>query len=261
VIDIHFHCLPAVDDGPRSWDDAVALCRAAAAEGAGQIVATPHVLRGLWPETERAKRTALVAELNQRLGGTPLILEGCEYYFGHDMAELLATQGPIVPLGGGRYVLVEFSAHALPPLVDSVFYRAQLDGWTPVIAHPERHAVFQARPEALDALVTRGAKVQLTAGSLTGHFGETARRTAISCLERGAVHFVASDAHSLEKRPPRLAEAWDAVVALAGAETAEAVFKINPKAVVEGLSLPWDPEIVAIPRPSGWFSRLRTFFS
>ena len=261
MIDIHFHCLPGVDDGPRDWDDAVALCRAAADEGAEQIVATSHVLRGLWPEAGSAKLGALTDELNQRLGGSPLILRGSEYYFGHDMAELLEEGGKIVPLGAGRYVLVEFAAHALPPLVDSVFYRAQLAGWTPVIAHPERHAVFQAKPELLDALVAKGAKVQVTAGSFGGYFGETARRTAIGCLERGALHFVASDSHSLAKRPPRLAEAWEQVVALAGHETAEAVFKRNPLAVVEGRPLPWEREISANSRDAGWFSRLRAFFS
>lgn len=261
MIDIHFHCLPGVDDGPRTWDDAVALCRAAAAEGAEQIVATSHVLRGLWPETTPSQLAALTEELNQRLGGMPAVLPGSEYYFSHDMVEVLTAGKSIVPLGRGRYVLVEFAAHALPPLVDSVFYRAQLEGWTPVIAHPERNAVFQAHPEALDALVTRGARVQLTAGSLTGHFGERARLAALACLARRAVHFVASDSHSLDKRPPRLAESWNLVVSLAGEETAEAVFIENPKAAVEGRALPWDPEILPVSKKTGWISRVRAFFS
>ena len=68
MIDLHFHCLPRVDDGPASWDEAVALCRAAAAEGTTRIVATPHVLRGSWTNTNPVARERLVQALNERLG-------------------------------------------------------------------------------------------------------------------------------------------------------------------------------------------------
>ena len=67
MIEIHFHCLPRVDDGPKSWDEAVALCRAAAAEGTTRIVATPHVLRGSWTNTNPVARERLVQALNERL--------------------------------------------------------------------------------------------------------------------------------------------------------------------------------------------------
>ena len=48
MIDLHHHCLPGFDDGPRTWDEAVELCGIAAEEGIETIVATPHVLRGRW---------------------------------------------------------------------------------------------------------------------------------------------------------------------------------------------------------------------
>ena len=35
------------------------------------------------------------------------------------------------------------------PLLDQVLYRLLLEGWVPIIAHPERNIVFQARPELL----------------------------------------------------------------------------------------------------------------
>src|SRR3981189_2623924 len=41
-IDIHCHLLPEVDDGPKSWDIAVEMCRMAAADGITHAVATPH---------------------------------------------------------------------------------------------------------------------------------------------------------------------------------------------------------------------------
>ena len=42
MIDIHCHILPKVDDGPKSWDTSLEMCRMAAEDGIEHIVATPH---------------------------------------------------------------------------------------------------------------------------------------------------------------------------------------------------------------------------
>ena len=115
MIDIHHHCLPGVDDGPRSMDEAEDLCRMAASEGIQTIVATPHVLRGRWKNTSRAHLEELVAQLSERVQHWPRIVLGSEYWFGHDMDEVLRAGTPIIPLAGSRSVLVEFPSHAVPP--------------------------------------------------------------------------------------------------------------------------------------------------
>jgi protein-tyrosine phosphatase len=104
MIDIHFHCLPGIDDGPRDWDEAVALCRAALADGINTIVATPHVLRDSWLNEDPAARDLLLAELNSRLGGKPEVLPGCEYFFSSDAVDLweMKRRGPAKPRRSGR---------------------------------------------------------------------------------------------------------------------------------------------------------------
>ena len=77
MIDIHFHCLPGIDDGPSTWEEAVDLCRAAGAEGTETIVATPHVLRDPWLNEDRAERDRLLVRLNALLGGKPAVVPGC----------------------------------------------------------------------------------------------------------------------------------------------------------------------------------------
>src|SRR5256885_16303171 len=109
MIDIHHHCLPGVDDGPRNTAEAVDLCRMAAEEGIETIVATPHVLRGRWKNTSRAQLTSILDELRRNVGETPRIILGSEYFFAHDMDEMLRTE-TIIPLAGSRYILVEFSS-------------------------------------------------------------------------------------------------------------------------------------------------------
>ena len=89
MIETHFHCLPEIDDGPEDWDEAVALCRAAAAEGTTTLIATPHVLRDPWLNEDPAVRDRLILKLNALLEGKPSVLAGCEYYFSADAVELV----------------------------------------------------------------------------------------------------------------------------------------------------------------------------
>ena len=259
MIDIHHHCLPGVDDGPRDGAEAVALCRMSAEEGIEAIVATPHVLRGRWKNTSRAQLESILADLQSRVGDAPRLLLGSEYFFAHDIAEVMRG-GAIIPLAGSRYILVEFVSHAVPPLVLQPLHAVMLDGWTPVIAHPERNAVLQSKPELVAQLVRAGVKMQVTTGSVTGDFGEEARSAAIRLLRLGCVHFMATDAHNRPKRPPRFRQARAKVADLCGEGVARALFVDNPRAVIEGKGLPYDPDIPETVEKSGLMNRLRGLF-
>jgi protein-tyrosine phosphatase len=261
VIDLHHHCLPGVDDGPRSWDDAVELCGIAAEEGIETIVATPHVLRGRWRRVPRPELQSLLDELRARTHDTPRLLLGSEYFFAHDMNEVLAAGTSIIPLGPSRAVLVELASHAVPPMLEQPLHRAQLDGWSIVLAHPERNLVLQRKPELMMMLARVGVRMQVTASSFTGDFGEDAQRTATSWLRAGLVHLVATDAHSAKKRPPRIREARARVVDIAGEAAAEALFVENPRAILEDRTLAWEPEVSYPTQPGGVLAKFRKLFS
>jgi protein-tyrosine phosphatase len=259
MIDIHHHCLPGVDDGPRELTEAAEMCAAAAAEGIETIVATPHVLRGRWPSFSRRELESRLAELRELVGDKPRLVLGSEYFFSHDMADLLRDGTTVHPLAAGRYVLLELPSNSVPPMFNQPLYRAQLEGWLPILAHPERNTVFQANPDLLAALIGHGLRVQITATSLTGAFGAQARTAAETFLRRNLVHFVATDAHNLVKRPPRMREALAALQELAGDTVAEALTVGNPRAVLENRALPYEPEPEEMASP-GLFTRLRSFF-
>ncbi|MEO8382632.1 MAG: CpsB/CapC family capsule biosynthesis tyrosine phosphatase [Acidobacteriota bacterium] len=259
MIDIHHHCLPNVDDGPREWDEAVAMCRMALDEGIETIVATPHVLRGRWKPVTIPELRMRLDGLRARVGPRPHLVLGSEYFFGHDVVEVLETGKSIIPLAGSRYVLIELAANNVPPLLEQPFYRLQLGGWVPIIAHPERNLVFQRRPEVLASLLELGAKTQITAGSLIGEFGPEAKKAAETFLQRRLVHFVASDAHNLDKRPPRMRAAMAALEERIGTTVAQALTRQNPLAVLENRSLQYDPEPYH-ERRRGLFTRVRSFF-
>jgi protein-tyrosine phosphatase len=241
VIDVHFHCLPRLDDGPASWDESVALCRAAAAEGTTRIVATPHVLRSQWANTNPVARERLVRSLNERLGGSPRVLAGCEYYFSDD-AVALAKKGatsPLTGLSGGAYLLIEFPPGLVSPTAVHVFHELRVLGIHPIVAHPERNLVFAREPARLADLVTRGALAQITAGSLLGDFGKAAQKACEDFLKLGIVHLVASDAHSLSKRPPRMAPARERIRKKWGTDAERGLFVANPEAVLASAPVPF----------------------
>src|SRR5262249_45747739 len=101
----------------------------------------------------------------------------------------------------------EFPTQFVAPQAEWILHELTVLGVRPVIAHPERNAELTRNPDRLASLVARGAWTQITAGSLLGDFGRGALASAEEFFDRGLVHLVASDAHSIAGRPPRLAAA------------------------------------------------------
>jgi protein-tyrosine phosphatase len=240
MIDVHFHCLPDVDDGPGDWEQAVALCRAAAAEGTTTLIATPHVLREPWLNDDPAVRDRLILKLNALLEGKPSVLAGCEYYFSSDAVQLWerGKWGPLTGLNRTNHLLLEFPSGGIPPGTEAIFHELSLLGVTPVIAHPERDRWLAGSPSRLEELVSRGAIAQITAGSLLGDFGAAASAACEEFFRRGLVHLIASDAHSTDRRPPRLAAARSYVRRTWGKQAEADLFETNPKALLQSESLP-----------------------
>jgi protein-tyrosine phosphatase len=252
MIELHFHCLPGLDDGPASWDDAVALCLASRADGADTIVATPHVMRDDWLNEDAGARDDLVLRLNDRLNGGPSILAGCEYFFSSDAAELWenGSLGPLTGLNRTSYLLVEFPEAGIPRTVQAAFHELTLLGVTPVIAHPERNLELRSHPERLGQLIDLGAVAQITAGSVLGDFGRSALAACDTFFSRGLVHLIASDAHSVKRRPPRLSAARQRVRRKWGSDAESLLFEDNPRAVIAGEPIGWtatgEPRLHAI---------------
>ena len=241
MIDLHFHCLPGIDDGPSTWDESVSLCKAAAAEGTTTVVATPHILRNGWVNDDPAVRDQLILKLNTLLGGTPSVLAGCEYFLSSDAIDLVerGRRGPLTYLNRTRYLLLEFPPGETLGTAEAIFHELSLLSVIPVIAHPERSRLFAKDPEKLQVLIDRGALAQITAGSLLGDFGEGPLAACEAFFRRRLVHFVASDAHSIDRRPPRLAAARERVRRDWGTEAESGIFDSNPTAVLRSEPVRW----------------------
>jgi protein-tyrosine phosphatase len=263
VIDVHSHLLPGVDDGPKSWDAALDLCRAVADDGVTISVATPHVIDGVYPNTT-ARVAALVRELNDRAGtaGIPLtVLPGGEVSVG--CGRLVERWTDDVPtLAGGRHLLLELPVTLVPHAFEQLVFSLRARGVTPVVAHPERCLAVQRDVAVARAWRRNGALLQVDAESLLGLWEDGARRAAIAIVGEGLVHLLASDAHSCRRRPPRLAAAARVVADVAGPEMARFLVDEGPRRVVEGSPAGEPPAPPArrghgLRRFRGWIGRWR----
>ncbi len=230
LLDCHTHVVPSLDDGARSVEEGLELCRMALEAGTTTLFATPHVHAGWdtypWtPEREQIYEVAL-AEMRDVVAGWGLDLRR-----GFEIFPTEVREDDVVAFGleGTRGVLIEFPGEWLttfPDPLDSVALaseRAENEGLLPVLAHPERSAAARGARHVLAEFVRRGWILCLNAPSLLGGHGRAAEQSAWELLADGLVGVVASDGHR-RSRPPVLDGAYEEVAARLGARLARDVF-------------------------------------
>jgi protein-tyrosine phosphatase len=236
VIDLHSHLLYSVDDGADTLEESLALARIAVADGIRVMALTPHIHPGRYGNVRSELLDKVATFQNQlRDHGIPLEVRlGGEVRLSMESLELLLEdEVPFLgTLDGYRIMLLEFP-HQLIPVGSQQFIDKLLQmNIRPLIAHPERNKAVMAKPERLLSFVDAGCWLQITAGSITGHFGAASRQTAITILENGWAHVIASDAHNQEYRPPVLSAGRDAVANLLGAEMARKMVSERPARIL-----------------------------
>ena len=258
MIDIHCHPLPGIDDGAKSFEIAVAMCQMAAKDGITHLVATPHC--NYRYHFDALTNRARLKELQAAVGDSLQLLLGCDFHLSYDNLRRLAEDGSDFSINHTRYLLVEFADHFIPEQMDNVFYEIEMAGFTPILTHPERNPVIQRKPELLYRWAMRGCLVQITAMSYVGGFGSRTQALSEEWLERNLVHFFASDAHDLTRRPPVLSSCYKKVASARGKEVADLLLEVNPSAVINGTALPTPPQPLGrkeSSRKKGWLSMFR----
>jgi protein-tyrosine phosphatase len=253
VIDLHCHILPGLDDGARDLEDSVAMARSLAEDGVRIVAATPHV-RDDYPATPAQIAAALVRVREAvRAAGIDLdVRGGAEIALGR-LGRLTPEELAGLGLGGNpRLLLLEYPYHGRPLALARDCGRLRADGIVPVIAHPERNAEVQERPQDLQEAVAAGAVVQLTAASVDGRLGRPAATAARRLLDLELAHLIAGDAHAPHVRESGLA----AAAAAAGSpELGRWLTSSVPAALLAGEELPRRPADTG--RRGGILGRLR----
>ena len=242
MIDIHCHLLPEVDDGPKSWEMAVEMCRMAVADGITHSVATPHANDRY--AYDRVYLCGLLEQLKQKVGPELQLTLGCDFHLSFENLERVLEHPHTYTIGETNYLLIELSNYSVPTQLAECFTRLGDRGLTPILTHPERNPILQQTPQRILEWAEQGCLMQVTASALTGFWGERPEIVARWLLERSAVHVLSSDAHDTKRRVPNLAVGYAAAEKIVGAAYAEALVEGNPGAIVNGMPIPYCPRPV-----------------
>jgi protein-tyrosine phosphatase len=235
LADIHVHLLAGLDDGPRTLDDAVAMCRLAAAEGVAAMAATAHQnerWRDVTPEKIVTATEELRAALRQQ--DVPVVVYPTAEVMAEPDTATAWRQGRLQSVGGhGQYLLLEMPRGAFVDLLPIV-YGLREAGMRTILAHPEKEPEFLHEDGLLDALIDAGSLVQVSASSITEPKSRADRAALRSWFKRGMVHLLASDGHSPRRRPPRMAAAHQEICRWVGPLAADRIAGTNGMAILNG---------------------------
>ncbi|TMO75847.1 capsule biosynthesis protein CapC [Pseudoalteromonas sp. S3785] len=239
MFDIHSHILPGIDDGAKDLSESLALLKMAQSDGITHMVATPHIHIGRFNNSAKAlnndievlKREALNAGIDLKLAVAAEVRLDIEL-----MAMVMAGQLPFIgALDSVNYLLLELPHSHVPQGYDKFINWLSKQNIKAIIPHPERNRDIQANPFYIERLKQLGCDFQLTASSIEGAWGDTAKAISIDMLQKGLVSYVASDAHSVKRRPPLLSNAKRLVTDLIGEPEAHNLFVNNPQRLTESL--------------------------
>jgi len=234
MIDYHCHILPGLDDGAKDMAEALAIAGVLAEAGFTKVHCTPHTILGAYEASPVRVRQAVI-ELQEAINreGIPLrIAAGSEYYCDEFLPAQL--EDPLT-LGDSNLVLMEAPLQATDDLLSSIAYQVALRGYFPLIAHPERCALFQPKeknesaagsilgsvlrfanatlgsrvtglklesrnpnpePDLITLLSSMGCRFQGNLGSFAGIYGSQVRKAAVKNLQDGLYDCLGTDAHA-----------------------------------------------------------------
>ncbi len=261
-VDVHCHCLPHLDDGPESVEEAILLCRVLAADNVSTVVATPHQLGRFEGRTRASEIRRTVAALNRALTERGIDLEvlpGAEVRLDERIDELLAGGEILTLADAGCHVLLELPWDALID-IEPLLVQFTSRGVQTILAHPERNGPLLERPQMLGRWMALGVGLQVTAGSLTGAWGRYVERAAWGLVAQGGRTCIATDAHD-GAQSPGMTRAFEAVAARLGSDLAYSLCVENPARVIRGEKLASvscgssGGSVIALECKMGWHTR------
>ncbi len=255
LADTHVHLLAGLDDGPQSLGEALAMCRKLESDGTRFATALAHQNPD-YPENTadhlRDAAAVLVGELAKE--NIPLTV--------FPTGEVMLTEtilddldaGRLQTVGGhGKFLLVEMPHHAfydLRPIARDLAPR----GLRLIVAHAERYPELLFDDALTDSFIAAGCLIQFTAGALADPWSGKVESAMKNAILRGAVHMLGSDGHGIDRRRPRMADGYHALVRWAGTATADRIAGLWGTAVLQGL--PVNPPPPSVPKHRSWFGRI-----
>jgi protein-tyrosine phosphatase len=254
LADTHVHLLAGRDDGPRTAEEAVAMCRMLVAEGARHATALAHQNDGYPENTADALRPA-AAELAATLAARQVPLS--VYPAGEVMLAPTTADdwraGRLLSVGDrGQWLLVEMPHGTFVDVLPTA-EALRPHGVRVIVAHAERYAELLDDPALAARWIEAGCLIQVTARALAEPWDRETEAALRRWAAGGFIHLLGSDGHGLDRRRPQLAAGYEQLARWAGRAAADRIAGLWGVAVLQGLALNVPP-----PKPPSrtWFTRL-----
>lgn len=194
--DMHSHLIPNSDDGSKSLEESVSLIKGMNQLGYKKLIITPHFMTGFYNNTVdgvKSKLETLKAELARQMVDVELDV-AAEYYIDYDFMHDLGSK-PMLTFDGKK-LLFECSFTNQHRNFDETVFEMQINGYKPVLAHPERYAYWHNHLNLMQEFHDRGIMFQINILSLIGAYSPGVRMMAKWFIENDMCDFLGTDLHN-----------------------------------------------------------------
>lgn len=218
MVDIHTHILPSLDDGAENIEESLNLLRELKFQGVNAVIATPH----FYPQTDnsseffsarKASFSSLAKNINEDL---PKVYLGCEllYYenigFSNSISQFCLLDS--------NYLLLELTDDFINEKLFMDLLNLKSKNIIPIIAHIERYASAKNYRKLLKFIKKEKILSQINASAVLDNYGY---KIVKKLIKKDIVSFIATDTHSIDFRPPQMAQAIEVLNSNFGKEYTE----------------------------------------
>ena len=205
IVDLHVHIVPGIDDGSQTIEESLNMLKLSVQQGVTDIFCTSHNGCSIDNGTRYIDSFNRLKDAARNSGIDIRLHKGCEILCAGDyMDDILygLEISAFTTLGNSQYVLTELypdtgQIEALL-IIDSLKQK----GYKPIIAHMERN--YNITGVMVGTLIQSGAMIQVNAHSFVDENNEEIKTRARELLKNRYIHFIGSDAHRIDHRPPNL---------------------------------------------------------
>ncbi|HVT84687.1 MAG TPA: CpsB/CapC family capsule biosynthesis tyrosine phosphatase [Chitinophagaceae bacterium] len=198
--DMHSHLIPGIDDGAQDVVASLELIKGMMELGYKKLITTPHIMWDMYKNTPKTIFNGLerLRKAIQLEGLTVEIQAAAEYFLDDHMGELLNKKEQLLTISG-KMVLVEFSM-AFPSFsIKNILFDMQMQGYQPILAHPERYIYLENAKDFYDELKGIGCLFQVNLLSLTGYYGKSVTELAYYLIKKGYYNLAGTDLHNMQQ--------------------------------------------------------------
>jgi len=195
--ELHSHLIPGIDDGVQTLEESIDVLRQMARLGYKKVITTPHIMGDFYkngPENILPKLEEVRTGLKKN--DIHIQLEAAAEYMVDDALEEKIDKGKLLTFGN-KYVLIEMPFTAPAPNLKEVLFALQINGYKPVLAHPERYPYYAMRPSKYEELFAAEILFQVNMYSLIGYYSPQVQKAAEYLLDHKLVSMIGSDTHGM----------------------------------------------------------------